>query len=647
MQSTPLGEYAARLGLLRAFAAQAAASGGPRARPTAAVLTNVARLFDLHTPSVSAAAAAAVAPLAKQLADFVALARWEDRGYYANRAAAEKAARHLHRLGRRARAALGAPAAPVLSGAGTAMGLADLEPGAVLAAAGGGVVKAEKGGGVSPLLAVQAVDPAAAGAAWRTACAAAAASASAAPPPPPAATRVAAVPRLTARLATLAAPLIEAVASESATHAGSPAAADLDMLAGDAAARALALRGETAPAARPRKKKALSDLLAALVAVGASRSVSGVPRADRAPAAWMAAPGLEGALLAKGGGDARLAAAAASKLLAEADGYYFRAIARVQRLRAASTAPHEDVTASEAAAAVRLCESVLYAGRRGRAALVAAAAQADRLESLAAACAGGVGGVASQAGARTALASATGVLPRAAARLADGAALLEAAAGAERAAERRARLGAGAGELAGAASAVGAAATTLAACPAVSAASDPAMGGTVTPAALASVRAALATAAGVATRLAVASAAGAPDLPGWGRATRALRSAAAASVALEAATPSITESATVHDAFARLPATADAAVDALLAWTQALAGHGSGGGADPTTPLPPLAAAVADAEERLRPRALRAACDALGALLADAATVADGGNAEQGKKNDREHRARGWLLRVK
>jgi midasin len=154
MQSAPLGEYAGRLGLLRAFAGHAKAvaarptsSPAAVARATSAVLTNVASLFALHAPAVAAAAEAALAPLAKQLADFVALARWEDRGYYANRAAAEKAARHLHRLSRRARAALAAPSAPVLAGAGATMGLPDLEPGAIVAAA---VAVAMPAAGVRP-----------------------------------------------------------------------------------------------------------------------------------------------------------------------------------------------------------------------------------------------------------------------------------------------------------------------------------------------------------------------------------------------------------------------------------------------------------------------------------------------------------------
>ncbi len=38
-----------------------------------------------------------MAPHEKDLADFVALAKWEDRGYYAMKASTDKAQRHLHK----------------------------------------------------------------------------------------------------------------------------------------------------------------------------------------------------------------------------------------------------------------------------------------------------------------------------------------------------------------------------------------------------------------------------------------------------------------------------------------------------------------------------------------------------------------------
>lgn len=64
------------------------------------------------------------------------------------------------------------------------------------------------------------------------------------------------------------------------------AAASVDALAAEAAQRALELRGLTAKGARLRKKKALTDLLEALQAAGASRHVSAVPAAQRTVHSW-------------------------------------------------------------------------------------------------------------------------------------------------------------------------------------------------------------------------------------------------------------------------------------------------------------------------------------------------------------------------
>ena len=72
------------------------------------------------------------------------------------------------------------------------------------------------------------------------------------------------------------------------TVRGLAGAAAVDELAGEAAQRALELRGLTAKGARLRKKKALTDLLEALQAAGASRHASAVPVDDRSVHAWFA-----------------------------------------------------------------------------------------------------------------------------------------------------------------------------------------------------------------------------------------------------------------------------------------------------------------------------------------------------------------------
>lgn len=60
------------------------------------------------------------------LQDFVRLAKWEDRGYYAMKVSTERNQRQLHRLTRRAQEALTHPSAAVLAAASRAMGFADL-----------------------------------------------------------------------------------------------------------------------------------------------------------------------------------------------------------------------------------------------------------------------------------------------------------------------------------------------------------------------------------------------------------------------------------------------------------------------------------------------------------------------------------------
>jgi midasin len=531
LQTSTSGEFAARLGLLRAFAAQmavaaAAGAGAPGGAPApgggadpaalAAALRNTIAYYSQFAPAVDAALAGGLAPLAKELRDFVALAKWEDRGYYAMKVSTEKAARQLHRLSRRAEGFLAQPAAGVLAAASQALGLAQLAPpargGAAKAAAaataaaaaaqaqdqaqagdggdagaggapaaaapaagggeaafaGAGELSREDLGAAAGARSAEAVAAAAAvvgkragrgrrrgrrgaagapavdvgdmelgealevveeedPAAWRAYAGAvlgaegAAAVATAAAAPVVGGKYAGRLPQLAARMARVleppsppALPAAGAAAGAAADGGGdedgaAPAApaARIDDLAATAAARALALRGDVSKGARARKKKALTDLLKALRAAGVSRRVADVPASERAVAAWFrqappdTAPLLEG--VACGGGAAAPALGTARGALsaacwAKADVYYFRSIARVQRLQAAVAAPHKDLAAHEVAAAARGAEHLLYLLRRQRAALGAAAASAARLEAAAgwatAAAGGGAGGAA-------------------------------------------------------------------------------------------------------------------------------------------------------------------------------------------------------------------------------------------------------------
>ena len=131
----------------------------------------------------------------------------------------------------------------------------------------------------------------------------------------------------------------------------------LDALAAAAAERALLLSQDSTKGARLRKKKALTDLLAALGEAGASKRASAVPPDDRAPSDWftLPPPALEGSTLMSGAiaGGSGLAVLAPERqqlsdlAWAKADVYYWRCIARLQKLWEAAKQPHKDVAPYE------------------------------------------------------------------------------------------------------------------------------------------------------------------------------------------------------------------------------------------------------------------------------------------------------------
>ena len=146
----------------------------------------------------------------------------------------------------------------------------------------------------------------------------------------------------------------------------------------------------------------------ALGQLGLSRRAADVPPSDRLASAWFkhtppSAAALLGGLLQDPqhqmtAGVATPSAAAATSpaaleaargLWSKGDAYYFRAMARLQKLQAAAVTPHRDVGPGEATATVRLCEHAMHLVRRqrdglGRAAAVHAQLQraSDWLEGL-------------------------------------------------------------------------------------------------------------------------------------------------------------------------------------------------------------------------------------------------------------------------
>ena len=281
MQGSPVGEYAARLDLLAAFQRQldamasarslsedkeeVAAPRGARWQALSAVLFNVRRYYSQFFPAVQQQIGAGMAVQEKHLQDFVALAKWEDRGYYALRHSTEKTQRQLHRLWRRAVELLRQPASGPLQLAGAAMGFGDL--GAPGLAAPGGTEAAAAGRRSKRARAAAATEPAAGHLAQPQAALAAFTARSQAlvqqldQAPLPALVEaggsssswkyLSQLPRLSQRFADV---VSGAVASPEAA-AGVLA---VDDLAGQAASRALELRTDVTKGAKARKKKALT-----------------------------------------------------------------------------------------------------------------------------------------------------------------------------------------------------------------------------------------------------------------------------------------------------------------------------------------------------------------------------------------------------
>ena len=464
----------------------------------------------------------------------MALARWDDRGYYAMRASTEKAQRYLHRLSRRAEDVLRAAAATALAAAVKGMGVPEFAAAAqaarraageeddgtaelaaaaarteleadVARAAAAAAVKADHGseeaqkaraeaakaiakakaaaaalaakrrkrkqtaaqaaaaaeaielGGIKP-----ADGDAAAGGAegadadgdaddtaerWTAtagkltqvlsedkALASALTAAGSAAPTVPGADGAAGassssylprLPQLAARLTRVigdsfkpATPGPSANGAEAEAADGGDAGPDMtaDELATAAIVRSQELRADVSKGARMRKRQALADFLEALEAQGLSRRQTGVPLHDRDVAAWFKHPEplAAAALWQCGGGGAAAAAAdaaanaAASASWTRADEYYYRAVARLQKLWRASATPHRDLSIAEVAAARRLAESGLYVARRQRDLLGdtgAACAALAKLTAWMQEAAGTAGGSMSQADAAAALAA--------------------------------------------------------------------------------------------------------------------------------------------------------------------------------------------------------------------------------------------------
>lgn len=326
IQNAPVGEYSTRLDLLRTFhhhLGQAATdtedpNQATRWRKLAAILYNVYRYYAQFLGAVQATVAAGMAPLEKDLKDFVALAKWEDRGFYAMKASTERAQRHLHKLCRRATEVLKGPVAGTLAVAAKAMGLDDLAaPESVGESRTRKALKPDGAAVVQVLAASTAADAAL----------------------PPVTGPPLVIPpeggKFTQRLPDLIPRFAGVVANGLASDNGVflKCALSADDMASEAASTAVRLRQDITKGAKARKKKALVDFFKALGAAGVSKLRASIPANRRGVQAWFgqAAPRVDIMLE----GVASIAPEqheAAKAAWAKADAYNFASMARVQRL---------------------------------------------------------------------------------------------------------------------------------------------------------------------------------------------------------------------------------------------------------------------------------------------------------------------------
>ncbi|KAL0028971.1 hypothetical protein WJX77_009058 [Trebouxia sp. C0004] len=406
LQTSTVGEYEQRLNMVWSFRCHALVqcqiqSQNPqRWTAIAAALYNTYRYYKQFLALMQKAIADGLAELEKQLEDFVRLAKWEDRGYYAMKATTERNQRQLHRLTRRGEEALSQPAAAVLAAASKAMGFADLTDASDMAAL-GGAKGAQAGKSARESKRRQAQSATLEEVqhdnirAWQSFC-----STSLKMTPSKAASGLTywqgqqawqskqgdlyqhRLPQLGGRMQQL---LVEAAAAWVASTEG---AMGIEEVAGEAAERALELRQVTDKGARLRKKKALNDLLKALGALGFTRRRAAVPAHDRTVHAWFTqispqlneSPVLSSEAALTGVAPASLEAA--HQQWGKADAYYYMGIARMQQLWEAAKTPHHDMSALEVESSVRYCEHLLFVQRSQRHTLSTLSQQFKQLQAL-------------------------------------------------------------------------------------------------------------------------------------------------------------------------------------------------------------------------------------------------------------------------
>jgi len=407
LQSSTIGEFDARLELIWCFYAEmeveirsCAARGVYTTKHDAAlcaVLYNIWRYYSQFQSTVAKHVDSVRKPCESKLRNHAKLAKWEDRGYHAMKVQGEANQRSLHKFVRAFDTALNGLVLPILEAASAQTGFKEV-------AGDGGVnsvstVASEVKPSKDELAAVRNARLAETEAmrnadlqllkvhrdAWATACSEACGETNEAVE---SAAQVAheirkdfreAITsmddtsyqsRLPALVKRIGGVLDKALHGEEGHDVRTAGAESLDDFAATIARRANALRDDKA-AKKAVKKKALQDLLKALNAIGIKHSRGAVPVEYRTATAWFTESAMElprclGAVGAE-----------AIEAFRSADSYYYRSMARIQRLWATRGTQSPDLTSREVEIAVMSCEHLLHILRTQRATISAATAAED------------------------------------------------------------------------------------------------------------------------------------------------------------------------------------------------------------------------------------------------------------------------------
>jgi len=413
LQSSTIGEFDTRLELIWCFYAEMEVEiRSCKARGVnvtkhddalCAVLYNIWRYYSQFQSTITKHIDSVRKPCETKLRDHAKLAKWEDRGYHAMKVQGEANQRSLHKFVRAFDTALNGLVLPILETASAQTGFKELAidggvnaptPAPVAASSDAKPSKEE-------LAAVQKVRLAEIETmreaelqtlkmqkeAWTTACAeairrtgTAAASAAHVAQSVKSEFSKAAMSRdeksyqsrLPALMKRMGSVLDNALHGEEGHDVRTAGAESLDDFAATIAQRAHALRDDKS-AKKAIKKKALQDLLKSLPAMGIKHSRGAVPVEYRTATTWFIEHAMEMPRCLDAIG------AEAIEAFKSADAYYFRSMARIQRLWATRGMQNPDLTSREVEIAVMSCEHLLHILRTQRTTISAAAAAEDNI----------------------------------------------------------------------------------------------------------------------------------------------------------------------------------------------------------------------------------------------------------------------------